>query len=309
MDNLYAELLAQLTPLFPDVDPEVIIGVLQVQGGNLDRTCDILMEMSDPAYKPTTEDAQRQQEIDQDAALARRLAESELLCAHQQRSQRPMQPRRMSGSAPAPPSHVKKPSRIRDIFKFGRSRSGSNEPVRDARSGPLDMQVRPSHTLASDFSDDSDEPPSRSSHRRQKQQHQHQQQQQLTAPNNDIFGLFDDSNLDSYTPLSPSKMAAPHSADYSQTNIENAPHAAEHSYQPNMDNVSHAADYNRPLVDFDNPFDDNPLLHSGPASPMVQAHDQSPPLSPSTNPFSDMVQPPPDAVAFDTNPFRNRRPA
>ncbi|KAJ1851241.1 hypothetical protein GGF49_006046 [Coemansia sp. RSA 1853] len=328
MDDPYAEQLAQLTPLFPDVDPEVIIGVLQVQGGNLDRSCDVLVEMSDPAYKPTLEDAQRQHGIDQDAALARRLAESELLRAHQQRPQRPMQPRRMSGSAPAPPSHVKKQSRIRDIFKFGRSKNSSNEPVRDARSEPLDMQVRPSHTLASDFSDDSDEPPSQSSCRSQQQQHQqhqHQHQQhQQAAPNNDIFGLFNDSNLDSYTPLNPSKVAvphispehryqpnvdtAPHPADYSQTNVDNAPRA-EHSYLTNMDTVSHAADYNRSLVDLDHPFDDNPLLHSGPASPMVQTHDQSPPLSPSTNPFSDMVQPPPESAAVDTNPFRNRRPA
>ncbi|KAJ2495974.1 hypothetical protein GGH96_006137 [Coemansia sp. RSA 1972] len=325
MDNPYAELLVQLTPLFPDVDPEVIVGVLQAQGGNLDRSCDVLMEMSDPAYKPTPEDAQRQQGIDQDAALARRLAESELLRAHQQRPQRPMQPRRMSGSAPAPPSHVKKPSRIRDIFKFGRSKGSSNEPVRDARSEPLDMQVRPSHTLASDFSDDSDELPSRSSRRGQHQHQQQQQQQQQTTSNNDVFGLFDDSNLDSYTPLSPSKAAAPHispehryqpnvdtaphAADYSQTYADTAPHAAEHSYLPNIQAVSHAANHNRSLVDLDHPFDDNPLLHSGPASPMVQTRDQSPPRSPSTNPFSDMVQPPPDAVAFDTNPFRNRRPA
>ncbi|KAJ2574833.1 hypothetical protein GGH19_003503 [Coemansia sp. RSA 1807] len=305
MDNPYAEPLAQLTPLFPDVDPEVIVGVLQAQGGNLDRSCDVLMEMSDPAYKPTTEESQRQQGIDQDAAFARQLAESELLRAHQQRPQRPMYPRRVSGSAPAPPPHVKKQSRIRDIFKFGRSRSGSNEPARDMRNEPLDMQVRPSHTLASDFSDESDEPPSRPSRHSQPQQ-QHQQQ---TTSNNDIFGLFDDSNLDSYTPLSPSKMATPHAANNSQTNVDTAPHAAEHSYLTNADNLSHTANYNRSLVDLDHPFDDNPLLHSGPASPMVQTRDQSPPRSPSTNPFSDMVQPPSNTAAVDTNPFRNRRPA
>ncbi|KAJ2203888.1 hypothetical protein IW145_003788 [Coemansia sp. RSA 521] len=172
--------------------------------------------MSDLAYKPTLEDAQCQRGIDQDDVFAWQLAKSKLLRAHQQWPQRLMQPRHMSGSAPAPPSRVKKQSCIRDIFKFGRSRSGSNEPVQDMRNEPLYMQVWPSHTLVSDFSDESDEPPSRSSHRSQPQQ-QHQKYQ--TTSNNDIFGLLDKSNLDLYTPLSPSKMAASNiNPDYSQTN-------------------------------------------------------------------------------------------
>ncbi|KAJ2176872.1 hypothetical protein IW145_006614, partial [Coemansia sp. RSA 521] len=166
--------------------------------------------MSDLAYKPTLEDAQCQRGIDQNDAFARRLAESKLLRVHQQRPQRPMQPCHMSGSAPAPPSCVKKQSRIRDIFKFGRSISGSNEPVQDKRNEPLDMPVWRSHTLVSDFSDESDELPSWPSH--------HSQPQQQTTSNNDIFGLLDDSNLNSYTPLSPSKMATPHAANNSQTN-------------------------------------------------------------------------------------------
>ncbi|KAJ2209542.1 hypothetical protein IW139_003596, partial [Coemansia sp. RSA 353] len=149
--------------------------------------------MSDLAYKPTLEDAQCQRGIDQNDAFARRLAESKLLRVHQQRPQRPMQPCHMSGSAPAPPSCVKKQSRIRDIFKFGRSISGSNEPVQDKRNEPLDMPVWRSHTLVSDFSDESDELPSWPSH--------HSQPQQQTTSNNDIFGLLDDSNLNSYTPL------------------------------------------------------------------------------------------------------------
>ncbi|KAJ2140864.1 hypothetical protein IW136_002463, partial [Coemansia sp. RSA 678] len=198
-----------LTPLFPDVDPEVIIGILQAQGGILDCTCDILVEMRDLAYKPTLEDAQCQQGIDQVAVFTWRLAESELLHVHQQWPQQPMQPRHILGSALVPPSCVKKQSRICNIFKFGPSRSGSNEPVHDARNEPLDMQVQPSHMLASDFSDDSDEPPSRSSYCSQPQQQQ-------TTSNNDIFGLFDNANLDLYTPLSPSKMATPHAANNSQ---------------------------------------------------------------------------------------------
>ncbi|KAJ2442774.1 hypothetical protein IWW46_002861 [Coemansia sp. RSA 2440] len=305
MDKPYTKPLAQLTLLFPDVDPEVIVGILQAQGGNLDCSCNVLMEMSDPAYKPTTKEVQHQQGIDQGAALAWQLAESKLLCAHQQRPQRPMYPHSVSGSTPAPPPHVKKQSRIHDIFKFGLSRNGSNEPVRDMRNEPLDMQVRPSHTLALDFSDESDEPPSHPSHHSQPQQ-QHQQQ---TTSNNDIFGLFDDSNLDSYTPLSLSKMATPHAANNSQTNVDTTLHAAEHSYLTNADNVSHTANYNCSLVDLDHPFDDIPLLHSSPASPMVQTRDQSPPCSPSTNPFSDMVQPPSNTAAIDTNPFRNHCPA
>ncbi|KAJ2204236.1 hypothetical protein EV180_007436, partial [Coemansia sp. RSA 518] len=116
MDKPYAEPLVQLTPLFPDVDPEVIVSVLQAQGSNLDRLCNVLMEMSNPAYKPTTKEVQRQQGIDQDAAFAWQLAKSELLHAHQQHLQRPMYPRRVSGSSPAPPPHVKKQSCICDIF-------------------------------------------------------------------------------------------------------------------------------------------------------------------------------------------------
>ncbi|KAJ2204215.1 hypothetical protein EV180_007440, partial [Coemansia sp. RSA 518] len=119
MDKPYTKPLAQLTLLFPDTDPEVIVSILQAQGGNLDRLCDVLMEMSDPAYKPTTKEVQHQQGIDQGAAFAQQLAESELLRAHQQRPQRPMYPHSVSGSTPAPPPHVKKQSRIHDIFKFG----------------------------------------------------------------------------------------------------------------------------------------------------------------------------------------------
>ncbi|KAJ2168150.1 hypothetical protein IW137_000326 [Coemansia sp. RSA 1287] len=309
MDKPYAEPLVQLTPLFPDVDPEVIVSVLQAQGSNLDRLCNVLMEMSNPAYKPTTKEVQRQQGIDQDAAFAWQLAKSELLHAHQQHLQRPMYPRRVSGSSPAPPPHVKKQSCICDIFKFGHSRSGSNEPARDMRNEPLDMQAQSLHTLASDFSDELDEPPSHHSHHSQLQQQHHQQHQQQTTSNNGIFGLFDDSNLDLYTPLSLSKMVTPHAANNSQTNVDTAPHASKHSYLTNVDNVSHTANYNHSLVDLDHPFDDNPLLHSSPASPMVQTRDQLPPRSPSTNPFSDMVQPPSDTAAVDTNPFRNSHPA
>ncbi|KAJ2143988.1 hypothetical protein IWW43_001485 [Coemansia sp. RSA 1935] len=171
------------------------------------------------------------------------------------------------------------------------------------------MQAQSSHTLASDFSDELDEPPSHPSHHSQPQQQHHQQHQQQTTSNNDIFGLFDDSNLVSYTLLSPSKMVTPHAANNSQTNVDTAPHASKHSYLTNADNVSHTANYNHSLVDLDHPFDDNPLLHSSPASPMVQTRDQLPPRSPSTNPFSDMVQPPSDTAAVDTNPFRNSHPA
>ncbi|KAJ2825771.1 hypothetical protein IWW50_002701 [Coemansia erecta] len=357
MTDLYSQQLEQLKPMFPDVDDEVITGVLQAHGGNIDRSCDILVEMADPAYKPSESDAQRQKELEQDAALARRLAETELMQAHhppphpryRNQHQLRVQPpqRRMSGSAPVSPAHTKKPSKIREIFKFRRSRSGSHDSarVRDARSEPphaLDAQVRPSHTLASDFSDSSDERRSQSSREGRPQEHRPQgssqqypqqyppanylsseqppqQQQQYppanymeqeqhqppqppaAKPTNDVFGLFDDSNLDSFTPLSPSKMESHNAAATSSQTNNNI--GAHYQDAPVFANNGQA------LVDLDHPFDDNPLLHSGPESPAVQARNQSPPLSPSTNPFADLSQPAAESAPVDNNPFRNRQQA
>ncbi|KAJ2316848.1 ubiquitin-binding protein cue5 [Coemansia sp. RSA 2702] len=325
---------SQLKQIFPNVDDDVIAYVLQSQSGNVEQSCNVLFEMTDPGYKPTADDTRRQKEIDEDAAYARQLAETELRASQRQRyppghasgypagypstNLRVMPPtrRRPSGSAPVSPVHAKKPSKIRDIFRFKRSRSGSHDGAPAAAIGShvsaseppanLDAHVRPSHTLDSDFSDTSSassQQPAQPAHQLVEPVRQPQHQVQPAKPGNDVFGLFDDSNLDSYTPLSPSKKETLSPVDR-RANPGSGANLHHEAYLGNPDYQPAAA------VDLDHPFDDNPLLHaSGPASPAQPAHDVSPPHSPSTNPFATINPAAIESLHVDNNPFRNRRAA
>ncbi|KAJ2668782.1 hypothetical protein IWW42_004989 [Coemansia sp. RSA 1085] len=348
MTTEYTENFNQLKQIFPNVEDDVIADVLYSQAGNVRSSCDVLIQINDPNYKPSSDEANRLKEIEEDEALARHLAESELHNANQQRRQQwqqqqrqmarrypagypshnlrvvPPVSRRASGSAPVSPAGTQgKKTKLRDIFRFKRSRSGSHgdTPVnaigghsRGSESEPPVQPVRP-QTLESDFSDSSESvsrrrengrPQSRESRRSQtcvdsqpqsQPQPQQQQQQQQQQLGNDVFGLFDNTNLASYAPLSPSKKerALPNKQD--QLNVVN--------------------DAPSSLVDLDHPFDVNPLLHSsGPATPTgPTAHNSSAPLngsvhasprlSPTTNPFASSAAANPYAPQ-DTNPFRNR---
>ncbi|KAJ2850503.1 hypothetical protein IWW36_001819 [Coemansia brasiliensis] len=359
MTTEYTENFNQLKQIFPNVEDDVIADVLYSQAGNVRSSCDVLIQINDPNYKPSRDEADRLKEIEEDEALARHLAESELHHANQQHRQqqwqqqrqmarrypagypshnlRVMPPpvnRRASGSAPVSPAATQgKKSKLRDIFRFKRSRSGSHGDTpanaigggnsRVSESEPPAMQpVRP-QTLESDFSDDdddegsasrrrgSDRPQSRSSRRSQTcvDSLQAEAAAQPQQPGNDVFGLFDDTNLASYTPLSPSKkekvaVARQDQVDAAVVPADNAPSS---------------------LVDLDHPFDVNPLLHSsGPATPAGptahngqaalngpaalngSAHNISPPLSPTTNPFAAASAVNPPYPQQDTNPFRNR---
>ncbi|KAJ2448850.1 hypothetical protein EV183_005220 [Coemansia sp. RSA 2336] len=370
MTTEYTENFNQLKQIFPNVEDDVIADVLYSQAGNVRSSCDVLIQINDPNYKPSRDEADRLKEIEEDEALARRLAESELHNANQQHRQQwqqqqrqmarrypagypshnlrvvpPPVNRRASGSAPVSPAGTQgKKSKLRDIFRFKRSRSGSHGDTpanaiggypRVSESEPPAQPARP-QTLESDFSDSSESasrreengrPPSRGSRRSetcvdpqprqqqpQPQSQQQQQHQQQKQPGNDVFGLFDDTNLASYVPLSPSKK--------------------EKALSNKQDQLNAANDAPSSLVDLDHPFDVNPLLHSsgpasptGPAAPNGSAHHAqavssgSPPLSPTTNPFAVAASaspypsqdaspyPPQDANPYppqDTNPFRNR---
>ncbi|KAJ1869313.1 hypothetical protein LPJ55_005437, partial [Coemansia sp. RSA 990] len=188
MTTEYTENFNQLKQIFPNVEDDVIADVLYSQAGNVRSSCDVLIQINDPNYKPSSDEANRLKEIEEDEALARHLAESELHNANQQRRQQwqqqqrqmarrypagypshnlrvvPPVSRRASGSAPVSPAGTQgKKTKLRDIFRFKRSRSGSHgdTPVnaigghsRGSESEPPVQPVRP-QTLESDFSDSS----------------------------------------------------------------------------------------------------------------------------------------------------------
>lgn len=80
-----------LKDAFPDLDLDVIETILDSQGGNLDRTFEILLGMSDPTYKPTPEETQGLSQLRQDEEYARRLAR-EGDAHYPQNNQEPQQP-------------------------------------------------------------------------------------------------------------------------------------------------------------------------------------------------------------------------
>ncbi|KAI8636147.1 hypothetical protein BD408DRAFT_426614 [Parasitella parasitica] len=76
-NNTNVELTGHVKTLkdaFPDLDVDVIETILASQGGNLDAAFEVLLNMSDPTYKPEPNQAEGMNQLRQDEEYARRLA-------------------------------------------------------------------------------------------------------------------------------------------------------------------------------------------------------------------------------------------
>ncbi|PIA12709.1 hypothetical protein COEREDRAFT_94954 [Coemansia reversa NRRL 1564] len=318
-----------LIELFPDMDKEVIETILYNNSGQMEATVNILLSMTDPEYKPDKIDTETLENIQKDAIIARNIADAEFI----QHSSKPI----MHKSTPVfntwsttPQQQKKKPSKFRDIFRRNRHSdvSTSAQPnvsnVRqDITVGNPDRYIRPSHTLESDFSDTESSANSNTSnnHSQPLQQRngkaiventdednkplafvqplQQQNKQPHTLPTNDLFGLYEDpissNSLASYEPLSPSKCMHAKPAEVS------APFSPTKQQTPPPPFATVVTEH--PQVDLNNPFDDNPLLHTTPSNTENNISSGN-----TTNPFTtnSTSSEQTNQLPVDTNPFRNR---
>ncbi|KAJ2803605.1 hypothetical protein H4R20_002822 [Coemansia guatemalensis] len=313
MTNDYSEGMKALTELFPEMDTEVIETILSNNSGQVEPSVNALLSLSDPEYKPDEADSRRLKNIEEDAAVARRLAEADLSAAqrqpyypapgyannstvnpHMRKSSAPPFANNLSWSPhkqPQQQQQKKKTSKIRDIFRRSRRSDGAStsEPppaANAAEVGNPDRYVRPSHTLESDFSDTSSSANSNTSNG-----HSQPVQQRREG---DVVDIADEDNR-------PLAFAQP----LQQQNL-----------QPTQQQQQNQKPYASPANDlfglYEDPISSNSLASYEPLSPSKCLHAKPADISAPSSPTKQQQQTPPppfSAVATDhakvdlNNPF------
>ncbi|KAJ1961299.1 hypothetical protein GGI12_003322 [Dipsacomyces acuminosporus] len=234
MTDDYSVNLKQLLELFPALDREIVETVLRSNSGLVEPSIEALLSMADPEYK--AENGEQQSSVDRDAEFARSVAQNDINRANAHLNGPRVnfqQPLAASGNHQR--AHKKKPSKIRNIFKFGHSSSSGNREERRTGSplSPPSQPGQPSRTLESDFSSDNSDdnarlrpkpalaPPSpQPAWSRPQQLQQPSRNPPATAGNGygnnvneaNLINLLDDDNDNmvgstTYAPLNPSKFS------------------------------------------------------------------------------------------------------